>query len=197
MAPVFNLLTAEAFLLHGSPFPAKLNHWISSLSIYRIWMFTTNYGKTARLKCLEVNMNKNGRLTCTKILAGDIGLRYCLLTSWLIMCWEKWAKRPRVNKRTWRKGKSPTRRRKNLTKKFLKKGILWEISFQKKYQKSPQKLKTWDHFVLGRQKGWRDHHFPHSQRIFYHISMGSVGRRPFFDHAFQISLNVFSAIWCN
>ena len=113
------LLTAEAFLLHNSPFPAKLNHWISSLSIYRIWMFTPNYGKTARLKCLEVSMNKNGRLTCTKILAGDIGLRYCLLTSWLIMCWEKWAKRPRVNKRTWRKGKSPTRRRKNLT-------LFWE-----------------------------------------------------------------------
>ena len=108
---VFNLLTAEAFLLHGSPFPAKLNQWKSLLSIYRIWMFTPNYGKTARLKCLEVNMNKNGRLTCTKILAGDIGLRYCLLTSWLIMCWEKWAKRPRVNKRTWRQGKSSTRKK--------------------------------------------------------------------------------------
>ena len=48
-------------------------------------------------KCMGLNMNKNGVLTCSKILGGDIWLRYCLLRSCLIMCREKWAKRPCEN----------------------------------------------------------------------------------------------------
>ena len=43
----------------------------------KIWKFATKQGNiyicVASSKCMGLNMNKNGVLTCSKILGGDIG----------------------------------------------------------------------------------------------------------------------------